>query len=238
MKIFALEAGQVPAHVVGRQMLGLAELAGEKTAAQRAVGDEADAKLANGRQQLIFRVAGPQRIFALQGRNRMNGGRPAYRVWRRLRQAEIANLSLAYEIGHGAHGFFDWRLRVDPVLIVEIDHLDPESLEACLARLANTGRVTPGAEHGAFGVAHPSELCRQHDGVALTADRAAEQLFVAAHSVRVRAVKKCDAAFDGVMEGGNRLFIVAAGLKIRHPHATKPKRGNLHRYTIKSSPSI
>ncbi len=163
----------------------------------------------------------------------MNGGRAAYRVWRRLRQAEVANLSLADEIGHGADGFFDRRFWIDPVLIVEIDHLDPESLEACLARLANISRITPGAEHRAFGVAHPSELRRKQDGVALTVDRAAEQLFVAADPVRVRAVKKCNAAFDGVMEGGNRLFIVAAGIEIRHSHAAESNRGNLQTSTTK-----
>ena len=51
------------------------DLAGQEAAPQGAVGDEADAEFAAGRQNLVFGVAAPQRIFGLQGGDGVDGAR-------------------------------------------------------------------------------------------------------------------------------------------------------------------
>ena len=55
-------------------------LAVRKTTAKRAIGDEADAKLAHRIEQLSFRVAAPERILRLQRGDRMNFLRASDRV--------------------------------------------------------------------------------------------------------------------------------------------------------------
>lgn len=113
------------------------------------------------------------------------------------------------------------------MLVIEIDHVDPKPLEACLARLANVGRLSPDADHRTVRLARPSELRRQYDFVAPAADCSADQFLIAADGVHVGRIDECDAALDGAVDGRNRLIVVAAGIKFRHAHASKSKRGNL-----------
>ena len=54
--------------------------------------------------------------WTLAARRRVLGGGFAH--------AEISDFALFDEIGHGADGFFDRRLGIDAVLVVEIDDID------------------------------------------------------------------------------------------------------------------
>ena len=75
LKVLALEAWVVAPPVVGGKVVDRAIAAGQKAAAERAIGDERDAELAAGVEQLAFRIAAPQRVLGLQRRNRMDGVR-------------------------------------------------------------------------------------------------------------------------------------------------------------------
>src|SRR5205823_5182812 len=66
VEVLSLEAGAVPAPVVCGNVLGLAELAGEEAAAERAVRHEADPELADRGQDLLLDVPRPARILGLQ----------------------------------------------------------------------------------------------------------------------------------------------------------------------------
>ena len=79
LEVVALEARGVPAVVVGREVVEGAEPAGEEAAAQRAVGDEADAELAAERQDLVLGVARPERVLGLERGDRVNS-RAARRI--------------------------------------------------------------------------------------------------------------------------------------------------------------
>jgi hypothetical protein len=59
-QIIALKPRHVAPCVADAQSADIADLAGQETAAERAVGDKADAKLLTERQDLGFDVAGPQ----------------------------------------------------------------------------------------------------------------------------------------------------------------------------------
>jgi hypothetical protein len=49
----------------------------------------------------------------------------------------MPNLSLSDEIRHRAHRVFDGRVRINPVLVIEVDRFDSEPLQARLAGLAH-----------------------------------------------------------------------------------------------------
>ncbi len=109
--------------------------AGEKTLAQRAEGHEADAEFFERRQDLLLGLAPPQRIFALQRRDRLNRVRAADGLRAGLGQAEMPDLAFADQILHRARHVLDRHVRVDAVLVEQIDDVGPEPLERGLGDL-------------------------------------------------------------------------------------------------------
>ena len=65
IEIVALETRMEAAKVVLGDIFEAFELAGEEPAAERAIGHKADSEFANRGQNVVFRVAGPQRILGL-----------------------------------------------------------------------------------------------------------------------------------------------------------------------------
>ena len=65
-EILAAEARRLAPPVVGSQVGGALEAARQESAAERAVGHEPDVELAQGRNDLVLRLAAPQRILGLQ----------------------------------------------------------------------------------------------------------------------------------------------------------------------------
>src|SRR5215207_1465090 len=87
-------------------------------------------------------------------------------LWAGLRQAEAAHFSRLHEVAHRTHRVLDGRVRVDPVLVVEVDHLDPEPFETGLAGLAHVVGPAVDAQKRAVRGAHVAELGGEHDLVA------------------------------------------------------------------------
>ena len=73
----------------------LVDLAGEEALAQRAEGDEADAEFFERRQDLLLGLPPPQRVFALQRRDRLDRVGAADRLHAGLGQAEVLDLAFA-----------------------------------------------------------------------------------------------------------------------------------------------
>src|SRR5260370_37297904 len=69
-----------------------------------------------------------------------------------LAQPQMPDLTLFDEPGHRADGVLDRHCRIDPVLVIEIDDIDTEALEARVARLCNIG----GAPVDSAGAARPA----------------------------------------------------------------------------------
>ena len=110
------------------QIRTLADQAGQEAAAQRAVGDEADAEILAQRQDLLLHPALPERIFALQRGDRMRGVGAADGVGACLRKAEIAHLAFFDEPRHRPDRLLDRHIGVDAVLVVQVDRIDAEAL--------------------------------------------------------------------------------------------------------------
>ena len=96
------------------------------------------------------------------------------------------------------------------MLVVEVDRVDAEPLEARLAAATHVGGAAVDADEGAIAAAHIAELGCEDDLLAAVADRAADKLLVLAHAVDVGGVEKIDAELDGPMDGGDRFRLVCA----------------------------
>src|SRR5262249_25621039 len=95
----------------------------------------------------------------------------------RFAQPEKAYLALFDESRHRADGLFDRHGGINPVLVIEIDDLDAESLEAGLAGLGNVGRAAIDAV-GTPRLACLAKFARDHDTVAPALQCPAEQFLV------------------------------------------------------------
>jgi hypothetical protein len=58
----------------------------------------------------------------------------------------VAHLPGAHEVGHRADGVLDGHGRVDAMLIVEVDVIDAEARERCVAGLADVLGIAANAE--------------------------------------------------------------------------------------------
>ena len=78
---------------------------------------------------VLLRVPLHQRIFRLDRCNRLDGVRPADSLRTRLGQTEVQNLSFFDQLFDCTCHIFDWYIRIDPVLVVEIDAIGSEALQ-------------------------------------------------------------------------------------------------------------
>src|SRR5439155_21563270 len=116
-------------------------LAGEKAAAERTVGNKTDSKLATNAQHLIFRIAGPKRILRLERCDRMHRVRATNCFGAGFGQSEKAYLAFANQLRHRTDSFFNWRVGIDPVLIIKIDYIDIEPAQTSFARFLQVIRL-------------------------------------------------------------------------------------------------
>ena len=85
-------------------------------------------------------VALPERVLALQRRDRVHGVRAADRLLAGLGEAEEADLALAHEVGHRADDVLDRHGGVHAVLVEEIDAVGREAAQRALDHLADVLR--------------------------------------------------------------------------------------------------
>src|SRR5262249_22068614 len=109
--------------VARNEIVAFGKAAAEETAAERRVGDKADAELLERRQDLVRDVAGPQRIFGLDRGDRMGLVGTANGFCAGLAQAEMADLALLHEPRHGPDRLLDRHVGVDAMDVIEIDRL-------------------------------------------------------------------------------------------------------------------
>ena len=141
MKVLSGEARVGLAPVVVGELLRRADVAGEEAVAERRVGNESDAQLAQQRQQFGLRVTRPQGVLGLQRGDRVHGVGAADRGGAGLGQPDVANLALGDQRGQGADGLLDGRFRIDPVLVVQVDVIGAQPLERTLDGDADVRRA-------------------------------------------------------------------------------------------------
>ena len=138
-----------------------------------------------------FQVAGPQRPLALQRGDGVDGDGAADRGGRRLRQPEVADLALLHQLGHRADRVLDRHPPVDPVLVVQVDHVDAQPAQAGLRAGADV--LGAAVDDHRVATAGQRELGRQLHLVPPSGDRLADQLLVVPVPVDVGGVEEGDA---------------------------------------------
>ena len=78
-------------------------------------------EFAEQRQDLVLDVSGPQGVLGLQRCHRMHRVRPPDRRRCGFGQAEVQHLALGDQLGDRGGGLLDRGVRVDPVLVVQVD---------------------------------------------------------------------------------------------------------------------
>ena len=92
------------------------------------------------RQHLLLGLPPPQRVFALDGGDRLDGVGATDRLHARLGEAEVLDLARLDQLLHRPGHVLDGHVRVDAVLIEQVDGIDPEPLERALDDLLDVLR--------------------------------------------------------------------------------------------------
>src|SRR5437762_4734395 len=111
------------------------DLSCEKASAQRTVRNKADSEFFECRQYFRFGVSHPQRVFALDRSDRLDCVCAADRLHARFRKAEVLDLTFANKLLHRSGYLFDRHVRINTVLIEQIDNIGPESLQRSVGDL-------------------------------------------------------------------------------------------------------
>src|SRR6516164_381935 len=152
----------------------------------------------------------------------MHRMRPAAGFRTRFAYTERAHLALLQEPRHGADRVFDRYRRIDAVLVIKIDHVDAEALEARLAGGKNKFRTTIGKF--AAAATEIAEFGRQHDLVAPALDGFAHQRLVVPGAVSVGGVEESDATIERVANKRHAIVVAARAVYRGERHATKTDR--------------
>src|SRR5262249_36033309 len=164
-----------------------------------------------------------QREFALYRGDRMDGVGPADTLRPRFAKAEEAHLALFDETRHRANRVLDRHRGIDAVLVIEVDDIDAEPLEARLAGLNDIF----GAAVDAIGAARPPGLAEfrcDHAPAAAAVERAAQQFLVLSPAIHVRAVEMVAPELNRAMDEAHSSFVVARPVDAREGHAAEADR--------------
>ena len=169
-----------------------------KTAAKRAERHDANAQLAADRQDGFFEDPGPQRVFALKRGDRLDAA-PGAVSRRQLPTArEIAPAGPAIQIRPSRPRCLRPTPSIDPVQVVEIDHAEPEPLQARIATGAHAvrPRVDVRRRASAGRRNEPPNLLASTTSLAPIANRLPDELLVGALPVLVGCVDERDTQID------------------------------------------
>ena len=158
-EVFALEPRMATPPVILRNGNLRLEPSSEEATSQWAVGNKAYTQLPARFQDFTFGIPGPKRVFSLQCGDWMNFAGAADGCGSGFRQPQESYFALTDQISHGADRVFDGRVGIDAMLIVNVDVLQTEPLEARLACLLHILGPSINAQELAIGPTNIPEFC-------------------------------------------------------------------------------
>ena len=201
---------------------------GEEPFAQRAVGDEPDPQLRDGREDLLLGRTPPEGVLALESGDGMDRVRAPDGVGGRLGHPEVPHLAGLDQPLDGAGDVLDGDVRVDAVLVVEVDDVDVEPAQRALDRPVDVLRPARHAVRDAVVVVREAELRGDDHLVAVRREGLADDLLVDERPVDLRRVEERHPAGHGVADQRDRLGGVRQrSVALAHPHAAEAERGDL-----------
>jgi hypothetical protein len=225
LKVLALKSRRVSPHIVGRKIFIALDLAGEKTASERAIRNEADAQFAANIEDAVLGIARPKGIFVLQGGDWMHCMSATHRLGAWLGHAQVTDLAFLDELFHCADRVFDGCFGIDAMLVIEVDIIDVEPPQARFAGAADIIRFSVNiSRRHVLEVALITEFRREDDFVAAPFNGFADQFFVFERAVHVGGVEQGDAEFESAMNGRDGFTLVARAIKFGHSHTAETER--------------
>ena len=151
--------------------------------------------------------------------------RAADRLHARFGQAEVLDLPFLNQFLDGSRHVFYRHIRVDAVLIEQVDRLDLEPLERTLHGLPDVLR--PAAQPAAPGrlslPLRSNPTWWQSPPVCGRRESFADQLFVGERPVYLGGVEECDAAIHrGMEKSGHLLLVFRRAVGKTHPMHPRP----------------
>ncbi len=142
----------------------------------------------------------------------------------RFGQAEILDLALPDQIAHRAGHVLDGHGRIDPVLVVHVDHVGPEPLQRGLGRRLDVlGPAAHRRRDARVGLDVKAELGCDHHLIADRRQRLAHQLLIDERTIDLGGVEQGDPALHGGSHQGDHLApVLGRAIGIAHAHAAKP----------------
>jgi len=121
-------------------------------------------------------------------------------------EAEVLDLAFPDQFLHRPRDLLDRHVRVDAVLVEEVDAVGLEASQRLLGD--PTDPLGPAVEARPRISVLEAELRRDHDLVAERGERLADDLLVRVGTVRLCGVEEGDTALDGRPDEGDRLLLV------------------------------
>ena len=230
LEVLAREARCGGAEVVRGQRVGafLRPVAGEQAAGEHAVGGDADAELAAGRQDLVLDPAREQRVLDLQVGDRVHGVGAADGLGADLGEADVADVAGLHELRDRADRLLDRDVGEDAAGPVDVDVVGAEPAKRVGEEVLHRRRAQVVADDAAVGPAHEPELDAEHDLLAIAAaERVANQQLVVPHPVVVARVEQRDPGVERRLDGRDALRLVGRTVEVGHAHAAEAERRHL-----------
>jgi hypothetical protein len=130
----------------------------------------------------------------------------------------VQDLSLGHQLGQGAHGVLDGSVRVDPVLVVEVDAVSTQPLQGALDRRPDVRRAAVEHSGATAGVRDEAELRGEHNIVATPLEGAADEFLVRVGAIYLGGVDVGDAQLECSLDGADRLGVTAVRFEVVAGH--------------------
>ena len=129
----ALEAWHAHPEVASIQARELADAARKESPPHGAEGHEGNAEFPARVEDGDLGIARPGRILSLKGRNGVHRMGTTEGACGHLGKANRADLTLRHEVGQGPDTLFDRHPTVPAMKVIEVDHVDTQTLKALIA---------------------------------------------------------------------------------------------------------
>src|SRR5580658_712921 len=127
----------------------------------------------------------------------------------RLRETEVQHFSCCDQLFHRAGYVFNWHVRIDPVLIIQIDAVGPEALQGSLNHSPDVLR--PAVKNKAALFIVEAKFGRDSNSVADRREGLSDELFVCVGTVEFGCIEERNAIFMGCTNHPNTLIPVGGG---------------------------
>ena len=147
----------------------------------------------------------------------------------RLRQAEVTDLALGYQLAHCPGDVLDGDVGVDAVLVEQVDPVGLQPLERRVGHVPDVFR--PAVEAAALagaGVDVETELGRYHDLIAYRGEGLADEFLVGERPVGFGGVEEGDTLVGrGADQGDTGLLVCWLAIVDAQAHAAQPQSRDL-----------